>query len=463
MAEKACMNNSKRRFRKRKQPSAASFQRLTAVVANEKGEIFELEGFAALGADGPRLAPMTVTDTIELPHGSELMFLPDRIPLLMDMQTGQVRAVARNPYGDNERIFPVAAFNSPGVVLTRTCAYEEREGARMLPLFSYGAVGWLGKGFRSAASVVDREPRQDLRRMPRDRIVAGVEAMRAMLPTNRLARHLEHCALSYGCPAGKNFFLGRYEAPLPTSRACNARCLGCISLQSGKVLTSSQNRIAFTPTAAEIAEVALAHIRRVAHGVVSFGQGCEGDPLMAARVIGPAIARIRATTADGTINMNTNASLPHILGPLLDAGLDSIRVSMNSVREACYHAYFRPKGYRFAQVLESIDLALAKGRHVAINYLNCPGFTDTPEEAAALAVFLEKHPIQLIQWRNLNYDPHRYLGVMKAAAPTGPPVGIDRLLQMIRKQFPRLQFGYFNPPKERFAVSPTAPQEETRP
>jgi len=30
----------------------------------------------------------------------------------------------------------------------------------------------------------------------------------------------------------------------------------------------------------EIAEVALAHIRQVKKSVVSFGQGCEGDPLL---------------------------------------------------------------------------------------------------------------------------------------------------------------------------------------
>jgi pyruvate-formate lyase-activating enzyme len=198
----------------------------------------------------------------------------------------------------------------------------------------------------------------------------------------------------------------------------------------------------------------------VEKAVVSFGQGCEGDPLMAVREIGPAIRLIRRRTGAGTINMNTNASLPDILEPLLDAGLDSIRVSMNSVREAGYHAYFRPKGYRFAHVLESIDRTIAKGRHVAINYLNCPGFTDCAEEAAALSVFLEKHPVHLIQWRNLNFDPQRYLEVMKTASPVGPPVGMDRLLQMIRKRFPALAFGYFNPPKERFAAALAAGREE---
>ena len=447
------MNRPNHKYRKKRQPRTRAPEGLTALVANERGEIFDLEGFAAVGADGPQLTPLSAEKTIDIPHGSELMFLPDRIPILLDLSTGKIGPVAHNPYSPSERILPVAVFNSPGVVLSHTCAYQEDAGARLLPLFSYGAVGWHNGGFRSAAIVVDREPRQDLRRMPRDRVVAGVDQMRTQLPDNRLARHLEHCALTYGCPAGKNFFLGRYEAPLPTARACNARCLGCISLQRDPRLTSSQNRIAFTPTAEEIADVALAHIGRVNNSVVSFGQGCEGDPLMAARVIEPAIRRIRMGTREGTINMNTNASLPDVLAPLLDAGLDSIRVSMNSVRKACYNAYFRPRGYRFGQVLESIDLAISRGVHVAINYLNCPGATDSPEESAALAVFLEKHPVHLIQWRNLNYDPQRYLSVMGNAAPLGPPVGMDRLLQMIKKQYKNLQYGYFNPPRERFMVS----------
>ena len=67
------------------------------MVANEKGEIFDLEGFAAVGADGPLLSPMTTGDTIELPHGSELMFLPDRMPVLMDLETGQIETRRPKP------------------------------------------------------------------------------------------------------------------------------------------------------------------------------------------------------------------------------------------------------------------------------------------------------------------------------------------------------------------------------
>jgi pyruvate-formate lyase-activating enzyme len=423
---------------------------LTALVANGAGEIFELNGYAAVGMAGALLLPLTVDQTLDLPDGSELMYLPDRRPVLLNIDTGQLETLQQNPYEPGEVIYPVAAFNSPGYVITRISAYREASQSQFLPLFSYGAVGWHKNGFRSAVVLVDSEPRQDLRRMPREEVVAGVERMRQQMPDNRLRAHLDRCALTYGCPAGKNFFLGRYEAPLPTSKQCNARCLGCLSLQQNSGIHHSQDRITFTPSAEEIAEVALAHINRVDKSVVSFGQGCEGDPLLASHVIEPAIRQIRSQTTGGTINMNTNGSLPDRLTSLFEAGLDSIRISMNSVRRECYDAYFRPQGYRFDDVLASIELALDRKKFVAVNYLNCPGFSDTPEEADALAGFLQQFPINMIQWRNLNFDPVRYWKTMEAAAPPGEPMGMEILLQQIREQFPDLKFGYFNPPRESY-------------
>jgi len=423
---------------------------LTAVIADSHGRIFDLPGYAAVGMAGKDLAPLAREQTIGMPFGSELMYLPDRVPVLFNLASGDLEKVAENPHAPGERIYPVAVFNSPGHVITRISAYRERPRARSLPLFSYGAVGWQRGKFRSAAIRVDFEPRQDLRRMPMADVRAGVTALRRRMPRNRLRRHLETCALTYGCPAGKNFFLNRYEAPLPTAVACNARCLGCLSLQKNSEISCTQERIAFTPAAAEIAEVALFHIGRVKKAVVSFGQGCEGEPLSAARVIEPAIRLIRSETSRGTINLNTNASLPDAVGRLCDAGLDSIRVSINSVRRECYDAYFRPKGYAFEDVLRSIDTALGKGKFVSINYLNSPGFTDTPAEAEAFLSFMQDHPIHMIQWRNLNYDPVRYWKVMTAAAPLGKPIGMEAIIHGIRRSYPRLKFGYFNPPKEKF-------------
>ena len=286
--------------------------------------------------------------------------------------------------------------------------------------------------------------------MKKHHVIAGVESMRKELPGNRLREHLETCALTYGCPAGKNFFLGRYEAPLPTATNCNARCLGCLSLQKQGEISCSQERILFTPRPEEIAAVALIHIERVAKGIVSFGQGCEGDPLLATRVIAPAVHLIRSKTDQGTIHVNTNGSLTKELERLISAGIDSVRISINSFRKRWYHAYFQPNGYDFSDVMNSIGLSLERGLYVSINYLNMPGITDTPEELESLISFLNRYPIHRIQWRNLNFDPLRYYDVMHRAAPFKEALGVRYLLKHIQKKFPDLSFGYFNPPKEKW-------------
>ncbi|KPJ76954.1 MAG: radical SAM protein [Deltaproteobacteria bacterium SG8_13] len=420
------------------------------MVARSNGEVVELDDYAATGMSGDRVEVLTFDGTCNMPFGSELMMLPDRIPILFHIGRKRFEALAENPQIPGQPVYPVAAFNSPGYVVTGISAYSERSRAGWLPLFSYGAVGWHRGRFRSAVFQVDRERRQDLRLMKRTKVTAGIHEKRKRMPGNRLRLHLERCALTYSCPAGKNFFLGRYEAPLPTSRHCNARCLGCISQQPSGLVPCTQERIGFTPTPEEISEVALTHIQGVTRGVVSFGQGCEGEPLTAFGVIEPAIRRVRAATAKGTIHLNTNGSHPELLDKLFDAGLDSMRVSLNSVQEKYYKAYFRPRGYRFADVLQGIDLALSRGKFVSLNYLHCPGFTDTSGEVKALFRFLREHPIHMIQWRNLNLDPLRYWRTMAKQFPLGAPIGMRRLYSDIRAAFPRLRHGYFNPPKETF-------------
>lgn len=165
------------------------------------------------------------------------------------------------------------------------------------------------------------------------RVRGNIKKFRKILPYNRLARHLENCALIYNCPNAKNFFLSRFEAPLPTSPCCNAACAGCISDQPKKQCPASQPRIAFVPSPFEVAEVALHHLRAVKDPIVSFGQGCEGEPLLAGDLLELSIRLIRAKTQKGIINLNTNASRPKVLERLCWAGLNSIRVSLNSAQK----------------------------------------------------------------------------------------------------------------------------------
>jgi len=203
------------------------------------------------------------------------------------------------------------------------------------------------------------------------------------------------------------------------------------------------------PTPEEIAEVALFHIPRVKDPVVSFGQGCEGEPLMSGKVIERAIKLIRKKTHKGIINLNTNASRPETISRLFAAGLDSIRISLNSVREEYYNPYFKPVRYKFSDVCRSVKNAKTQKGFVSINYLTVPGFTDLRSEYIALRKFLKQYRIDMIQWRNLNYDPLSYFRDLKIIPKESEMLGIKKVISGLRQEFPQLLMGYFNPARGR--------------
>ena len=74
-----------------------------------------------------------------------------------------------------------------------------------------------------------------------------------------------------------------------------------------------------------------------------------------------AILEIRKHTARGSININTNGSKPDAVKALCIAGLNSIRVSMNSARKHVYGAYYRPNNYSFEDIVESLRVVKASG------------------------------------------------------------------------------------------------------
>ena len=372
--------------------------------------------------------------------------LPDRLPVAFDPEKKDIVTLSRTRLGDQvKKCFPVAAFLAPGFTVLHNAAYFEETKTKMLPLFSYAAVA-IYKGELYASAVrVDKEKRQELNGMNLKKISQKVKEFKKTFAKNRLVRHLEKCALIYGCPAAKNFFLSRYEAPLPSSPYCNARCIGCISHQPNNHCSVTQPRIDFVPSPTEIAEIALFHIKQVRDPVVSFGQGCEGEPLMVADVIEEAVQLVRKVTKKGIININTNASRPKSIKRLFKAGIDSVRVSINSVREEYYNAYYNPKDYIFNDVVGSILEAKKSGGFVSVNYLVMPGLTDSIKEVDALMKFLKRTKVDMIQWRNLNFDPIEYFEKLDKKIPRNELLGMNMVLKEVKKKFPRLLFGYFNP------------------
>ncbi|BCO09863.1 radical SAM protein [Desulfolithobacter dissulfuricans] len=415
------------------------------VFANSRGEILDYDGLQMAGAAATSFYAPEPGDLIPLPEGSELFVLPGRRPVGIEPETGEPALLDTNPYEPGETVQAVAAFMAPAHTAIYTAAYQSTDKAPLLPLFAYTAVGWRDGQFWVAAFRSDRDRRQDADQFDQKTINRKTRKLLRTHPDNRLIQHLGKCCLTYGCPAARNYFLGRWEAPLPCSPVCNAACLGCISLQPSGCCPATQDRIKFTPSPAELAEIATAHLNKAPRPVVSFGQGCEGEPLLQAATMEQAIRKIRARTDRGTINLNTNASLPDAVARLAEAGLDSIRVSMNSAREEYHSRYYRPRGFDFQDVCCSITEMKSRGRHVSLNYFILPGFTDDPEEFEALCELIEERRPDLIQLRNLNMDPEHYLQSI-GFTPSGPPLGIRHWRDELRRRFPWLHLGYFNPP-----------------
>jgi hypothetical protein len=419
------------------------------LYADANGDLRVDRSLGAAGRSGWRLGE--ADHLIPLPPGGTLMHLPGRRP------------VGRSAGGelvelDEPNSMAVAAVLPPGYLRTLLPAYVQRENAPVLPLFGYAAVASVNGEVHVAAVRTDEWNAWDPQAPDRERIDAAIRRSRRSLPDNRLLRHLETCATDYRCLTAQNVFLGRGEGAIPVSPACNAACLGCISEQWGDV-DSPQTRLVFAPSAVEIAELAAWHLSTNSEGslsrvgrdregvinesFVSFGQGCEGEPLTRGAALVEATRRIRAAAPEATIHINTNGSRPAVLRRLVAVGLNSIRISVFSLDDARFRAYYRPIGYGLEQVAECADIVANAGGQVTVNLLTFPGITDATEEIDLLVGFIRGHKVAQVQLRSLNVDPHWLLA--RIPQPT-VGTGMRQFLGRLRDRCPEVRFGNFTRP-----------------
>jgi len=283
------------------------------LYSDGEGNIFEDTSLYVTGRSGWDAVPIDEDDWIELPSGGNLYELPGRKGIGIDVVTGEMRLC--------EKGWAVAAFIPPAHTGLYMAAYETAPDAPTLPLFCYTAAGWLDEKIYVPAVRIEQDIRQESVGYKEEQIQAGTDHLLATYPHNRLVKHLmENCCMTYTCPAARNLAIGRWECPVPVSPACNANCIGCISFQpQDETIVSTQDRLTFKPTPEEIVEFTVPHLETAPFPLVSFGQGCEGEPLTRAREIAEAIRRMRRVTGRGSININTNGSLPDNLEHLIDA------------------------------------------------------------------------------------------------------------------------------------------------
>jgi len=421
------------------------------ILSNPEGKVFDHPDLKLAGRSGDRLVLPHPSELISLPTGSQLFTLPGRIPIGWDDRRESFVLSEKMRIGRKEvDCTAVAAFLPPGYIRTLLPATHLRPGDLTLPLWAYSSVGWREGRFWVSGLLIDPDPHWNPKYFKNDRLLGKkVHTVLKENPENRLFHQLAKCALEYHCFAAKNVFFRRWECPLPTSPICNAECIGCISLQPSECCPASQERIRFVPSSDEVLGVALPHLEKAEDAIVSFGQGCEGEPLVQWRLLEKSIRQMREKTDRGTINLNTNGSLPKQVEKLIEAGLDSIRVTLNSPHSRYYRRYHRPKGYSFRDVVNSLILAKEKGIYTSINLLVLPGFTDREEEVKGLIELIKGTGLDLIQMRNLNIDPDLYLKLMGR----GEGMGISEMVDLLKQEFSFLRFGYFNRTKEHFHES----------
>ncbi len=381
-----------------------------------RGRVYFDEAAVPL-ADGGVVREPALDELIPLPDGGVVTMLPGRSPRLANGRSAARRTA-------------LGVLLPAGYTRTLLPAYAARAGAPQLPLFGYTFACAVDDELMVAAIRTDESEDWQPRRFGAGELEAIVGARLANDPRNRTLAQLAVCAREYGCFTAQNVFLERGEAAIPVAPRCNAACIGCISEQDAEsAIPSPQTRIAFEPDVDALARIGIHHLERVDDGIVSFGQGCEGEPLLRSIEIARTIDRIRAERFNGTLNCNTNGSLPAALQRLIDAGLQAVRVSLNSFRPAVYAAYYRPTGYTLDDVLASVALAVRAGLRVSLNLLTHPGVTDERAEVEAAEAFLHDHPVSLVQTRTLNIDPEVYFARVGRPAD---PIGMREALERIR-------------------------------
>jgi len=404
-------------------------------VARADGSLDVREGLRPAARSGRALVPLTGSQVIPLPEGSTIAHLPGRRALGLDG--------AGVPVELGDGWLPVAAVLPVGHLRTLLPASRPVPGSRRLPLFGYTAVAERGGELVVAALATDTFEWWQPRRHRADGLPEAIASARRALPGNRLVDHLARCALEYRCYTAQNTFLRRYEGALPASPACNADCLGCISLQSDGAVPSPQERMSFAPTAAELADLADHFLAGEEAAIVSFGQGCEGEALTRSRTVVEATAAIRARHPEATIHVNTNGSRPRVLERMVAAGCDSVRISAISFTDPVFRAYYRPVGYGLEEVIECGRIVKRAGGQVCLNLLTFPGITDTPAELEATIGACAEMGVDQVQWRSLNVD-HDWLLEELPALEEG--IGMAAAMELVGQRLPGVAHGNFTRP-----------------
>jgi cyclic pyranopterin phosphate synthase len=163
---------------------------------------------------------------------------------------------------------------------------------------------------------------------------------------------------------------------------CNLRCVYCMPAEG-------------VPLAPKDALLRPDEIVRVAGAARALGfrkfRLTGGEPLVVRDIV-PLVARLREATQGARLGLTTNAArLAALAAPLRAAGLESVNISLDTLRPERFLALTRRN--ELAAVLAGLDAALACFPRVKLNCVVVPGVND--DELESLAALAADRPLQV--------------------------------------------------------------------
>ncbi len=465
-------------------------ERPALLVAAPDGTVYEHPTLEMTLDTGVEFVRVTQRDVIPLPDDWDLMAMPGTRPVGYDPQSGAFETVEKFTGEDGKTFSPwaVACHPPPGYVRAfhaaaiytdathpdikmaalaeevaaakrRDAALSQKRGGSLkildtlgsddarpgLPLWAYTAVGATGKGTVAALFLADETTRWAADLFYKPDLKEKIKNRLALDPDNQVLQQLGQCAGDYLCTCAANVFYERWEGAVPIAPACTAACLGCLSKDAAFGAPTPQKRLKFQPTSDEIGRVIAHHLERAPEPMMSFGQGCEGEPTMDHDVIVGSVKKARAITRRGIININTNGSRPETIRACAKEGASALRISINTFDRDVYTMYYRPADYDYDDVIRSFYVGRDEGMHVSTNLLIWPGWTDQMAEVDRISKLVDDGALHMIQLRNLCVDPGYFRQALPPREKRGMLLGMKGFVNELHKRHPKLRFGTFNP------------------
>ena len=159
---------------------------ITALFADENGEIFDEPEFLGLGRIGAETILLKPQDLIPLPEGADLMLLPQRQAL--GFKNNKIVTLSGQA---------VAAILPAGYTRTYLPAYQEDANTKALPLYGYTAVVLYKDELHVAALKTDDATKWNPLGFNTKQLKKLVNKTKKELADNRIVEQLAKCSLQW--------------------------------------------------------------------------------------------------------------------------------------------------------------------------------------------------------------------------------------------------------------------------